>query len=302
LLPLTGKPLFDQIQAIYNAVGGSDLEKQILKNMQLVAATHALLDELGTNVATITDAGIQSQQTTAMPRVYGWEFKAFQSALQDATADAVDILLQSLWLNKTDLPAWTGDDAYTQFNSLLIRTGIQFSDFHPLFHPQRTFYTIKSLVKQAQDQMITASLGEDLVQWFLDNYDALDDTAKKILKSLQSSLAFYSVKRTCEHYSVRISDAGFSVVGMGDPESQDTAGMTGETLKASGFLMLKIQACDRDGAAYLAKARKELVKYSLDLAAPAEMKTALAAGPLAAYDPTKKRDLGNDRRKGSFRM
>lgn len=298
LMPLVGKDLYDKYVTIYQAGPVADpTQAQILKNMQLLVACHAFLDELGQNVATITDAGIQSQQTANMPRIYGWEFKAFKSSLQDAAADSVDVLLQSLWINRATLGEWTGSDAFGQFNSFLIKTAAEFNNCHPLFQPQRTFYAIKSIIRMVQAQVVKAEIGDDLINYFLTNYDTLTAPEKICLYYLQNALAYYTVKRACEHYSVRFSDAGFTVVAMGDPESLDTAGRTGEQIKSDGFLNLKMQVCERDGAEFMSKAKKELVKYAASADASDAFKTALQAGALGLYQPPTILDKKNAFRK-----
>jgi hypothetical protein len=293
LVPLTGADLYQQYVDLYNANNATGFHIQVLKNMQLLVATHAFLDELGTNTATITDAGIQSQQTANSPRVYGWEFKEFKSALQDAAADSVDLLLQALWLNKAGLPAWTACNAFKQFNALLIKTAAAFDQCHRLFQPQRTFYAIKSVIQDCQEQMILQTIGDGLVTYFLQTSD-LDDKETKCLGYLQKSLAFYSIKRACEHYAVRMSDNGFTVVSSGDAENSDTAGRSGTR---DGFLQMKMAACERDGKGYLSKAKKELAALYASADARDGFKTAYGAGPLADYDPAKIRDLGNANRR-----
>lgn len=296
LLPLIGPDLYAQYVAMYDANNAAGFHIQVLKNMQLVAATHAILDELGTYTTTITDAGIQTHQTANMPRVFGWEYKEFKSALQDAAADSVDVLLQSLWLNKAGLPAWTASDAFKQFKSLLIKTANDFNAIHRLFQPQRTFYAIQTVIRDCQEQMIIQTIGDSLVTFFINT----DLTDKEIicLDYLQRSLAFYSIKKACEHYAVRISDAGFTIVGSGDADG-DTAGRSGGI---DGFLQMKMDACERDGKGYLGKAKKALASLYADVDATEGFKTAYLASPLATWDPTAIRDLGNANRRGIFRF
>jgi hypothetical protein len=291
LVQYTGKALYDQYVTLYNAGNAAGVPATILKNMQRVVAAYALLDDLGTTTATITDSGLQSAETSNMPRVYGWAFKEFRKSLSDAAADAVDVLLQSLWDNKGSLAAWTSSEAYKSFSTLLIRTAADFNAAHTLYQPQRTFYAVKSLIRDVQESIIGRAIGVELVSHLVGA--DLSDAEKKCLHYLQKSIAFYTIKKACEHYSVRLSDAGFTIVSGGDGENSDTAGRT----DAGSLLMLKMQACERDGKTYLTAAKRELAALYANPAAIAAFKTAYEGGPLKDWNPDRGRDLGNNRRK-----
>lgn len=298
LLPLLGQTFLDQLVTAYTNNSAAGPIVIILKNAQLVVASHAFLDDIGSNVATITDAGLASHQTANMPRVYGWEFKSIKQYLQNIAADAVDVLLQSLWINKSHaaLASWVASDAFKQFSSLLIRTAFEFNEAHRLFQPQRTFYAIKTYIQDCQEQIICQAIGESLVEYFISA--ALSDDEKKVMAHLQKALAFYTIKKSCEHNSVRVDEYGFTIMTGGDPESDD-AGRSGNQ---AGFILQKMQACERDGKAYLSKAKKELIHYSKQPDVPAGFTTAFLDSPLKDVDPDAKRDLGNAHRKGIFRM
>lgn len=281
LVPLIGPELYQEFIGLYNAgtLVAPDARLQVLKNMQLVSATHAFLDELALNIATITDNGVRSATTANMPKVYGWEFKALKAALQDAAADSVDVLLASLVINKAGLPKWVASEAYQHFNAGLIRTAAQFNAIHRLHQPQRTFYAIKTLMLDAQEQKIQQAIGSALVDYFTTaDAPVLNKMLERTcLIMLQKALAFFTILKACEHYAVQITDAGFTVLAGGDPEGE-TAGKSATA--GANLLQLKMDACKRDGEAYLSKAKQELAKLAADGDAPAAFLTAYNAGPL----------------------
>lgn len=298
LLPVVGQALYDQIHDGYNAGSLDAKGSALLKRMQSVVVANAMLDELAFAHVTITDSGVRTGATSNMPRVYGWEFKELKSALEQSALDALDTLLQHLVTYKADWPAWTGSNEYAQFDALLIKTAIEFNNIHALVQPFRTYYALKTLMLDVQEQHIIPTVGQAIFDR-LNTAADLDSDEKIMRKQLQKAIAFLTIKRACEHYAVRMDHNGFTVVSStGGAGDSDAAGLA---LAPGAMITQKMEVCDRDGNNWLAKCRNYIWMHSKNQAAGEAFKTAFATSPLVTYVPPGERDHGNARRR-IFRM
>ncbi len=156
----------------------------------------------------------------------------------------------------------------------------------------RTFYSLKVLIDEVQEDFIKPGLGEDLLQYFIEG-DMAADEEKAILKQLKKAAAYKTIKKCAEHYNVRFDPNGFTVIAGGDSENSETSGRTQVDL--TNF-ELKINACERDAGTYLAKAKKAMFDYRTAGGSVA-FNLSYDAGPMVDYEePT--RDRKNDERKG----
>lgn len=296
LVPVVGGDLVGEIDTAYNENALSELQAQLLPKMQLVVAAGAFVDELPFVHGTITDNGVRTAQTQNMPRVFGWEYKELKEGLQMALYDSIDTLLQYLVAHKADFLSYTNSEAFAQFDSVLIKTATEFNNIHRLVQPYRTFYALQPEMANVQEQYIIPSIGQGLFDR-LNSATDLADVEKIIRKQLQKAIAFLTIKRACEHYAVKFDSNGFTVVGAGDAE----ATTSGRTNAPGGMITQKMEACDRDGNNWLAKARNQLVACSQDVNALPVFMEAFATSPLVKYVQPSERTSGNERRK-TFRF
>jgi len=207
--------------------------------------------------------------------------------------EAVEVMLRFLFEHKSDHAAWTSSDEYISFNSLLIKTGTDFDNHYKLFQPFRTYYSLKVLMDEVQEDFLAPAIGEDLLEYFINSED-LDDDEKKLLKLLKKAATYMVIKKACEHYSVRFDSNGFTIIASGDSENTETSGRT--TSDISLFEM-KMNSCEQDAGTYLAKAKKKLAEFRAAGSVNA-FNIAYDTGPLVDYDATANvRDRKNDTRK-----
>jgi hypothetical protein len=291
LVPITGKDLYNDIVTKYNASSLSVTEQKILKQMQLVISAYAFLDEMAFSHSKITDGGIRTLNTTQFQKAVGWEYKELKRSLENTALDGIEVLLQGLIDQNSSL--WTNSNQYKEFNSLIIKTGLDFNQYESLYQPLRTYWSIKSVVSDVQENYVRNAIGPDMIDYFI-SLSAPTDEEKHILKLLKKAIANYTIKHACEKYSARFDSNGFTVVAQrgGDAEGE-TAG------RADGVpvLDIKLKAHERDGNAYLAKALYELNLWYNNTNVPTTFKTAYEAGPLASYKQPQDRDRGNGTRK-----
>lgn len=296
LVPLIGFSQYDTINAKINADPVQELteaETALLPYLRRVSCVFGYLDNMGSDNAKITDNGIRTTESANLPRVFNWQYNELKNELQAKAYDAIEVMLRFLFENKADYLPWTSSDEYTALNSLLIKTGTDFDSHYKLYQPMRTFYSLKVLLDEVQEDFIKPVIGEDLLEYFIDEGE-LDDDEKKILKLLKKAVAYHVIKKACQHYSVRFDGNGFTVL-TGNSENTETAGRKDADIP---IFELKIKSCEEDAQTYLVKAKKALAAYRAT-DNNNEFATAYDAGPLVDYDPAAvARDRKNDSRKG----
>lgn len=304
LLPVTGVALYNDIHTKYNDSPGSMNadENNLLKKMRLVAVAYAYHDGLALGHITLTDNGARKYNPNDTVPVAKWEYEKLEKTLLTIAYDGTEVLLRYLFEKKATFGLWTSSDEYTSFNSLLIKTGTDFNDQYTLYQPMRTFFNIRNVISDVQELYLKAALGEDLLTYIIAQEDP-DDQLKPIIKKLKKALAFFAIKHCCQHYNVRFSHEGFTVLsGEGNFDSPDHSGRKSAD---PTDLDMKMDAAGKSGQTFLSKAQYELMNYYKRTDAPVaeqEFKDALDAGPLKGYVDPSERTSGNETRKGIFRM
>lgn len=296
LVPLIGYTLYSNIEGAINATPAEDIGEDktaLLPYLRRVVAFFAYLDDMGTDNAKITDNGIRTTESANLPRVFGWQYKELKNTLQAKAYDAVEVMLRYLFENKDKFPEWVSSSEYEKINQLLIKTGTDFDNHYRLYQPMCTFYSLRVLVEEVQEDFIKPAIGEDLLEYFVEEA-SLDDDEKKVLKLLKKAMAYLTIKKAAQHYSVRFDGNGFTIT-TGDVENGETAGRNQADLP---IFEMKIKACEADAQTYLVKAKKELAALRANSASEAFV-LAYDAGPMADFDSTAaERDRKNDVRKG----
>lgn len=296
LVPLIGYSQYETIEGKINANPAEDLsdaEATLLPYLRRVVAFFAYLDDMGTDNAKITDSGIRTTESANLPRVFGWQYKELKNTLQAKAYDAVEVLLRFLFENRLDYLPWLSSDEYASLSGLLIKTGTDFDAHYKLYQPMRTFYSLKVLLDEVQEDLIKPAIGTEMLAYFIEE-EALDDDEKKILKLLKKAVAYQTIKKACQHYSVRFDGNGFTVL-TGDAENPETAGRTTADLN---LFDLKMKSSEDDALTYFAKAKKAMATFRAGSGNEA-FNQAYDAGPMVDYSLTATiRDRKNDIRKG----
>jgi hypothetical protein len=277
LVPLVSLALYNDIKTKYNndntgLSGLTATEILLLKKMQSVIIPIAYVEELPRDIGKIGDSGPQSN-IIGEHKLYSWQYKEMKQGILNQYYDAVEVLLRWLYDNKASFAMWTSSDEYTKYNSLLIKNGTDFSEQINLYQPMRTFWTMRPVVKDVQDNYHAIALGSLLTN--LMGLATPTAAEKEILRVLKKAMAFFTVYRTCRMHNVRISEQGFTVVSyVGDTDGTDTIGRTQPNANELTFFM---QAAEQDGYQQLTRAKR----LCSELRAAGSGKT---AGYDAAYD------------------
>jgi hypothetical protein len=137
-----------------------------------------------------------------------------------------------------------------------------------------------------------------LLQFFVEA-ENLDDDTKAILKLLKKAVAYLTIKKAIQHYSVRFDAAGFTILSAaGDPQNAETSGRS-DSFNAfhGGLLDLKLDSSEKDGRAFFIKAKRSMAAYR-DNSGSEAFNQAYDSGPLVNYTDPNDRTRGNENRKG----
>lgn len=299
IIPLLGKPFYDDLQTKYTGSSLSAGELILLKHIQLPLVAYAYLDNSGLLHATITDSGVRRTSTSDMPTVYKWEFDELMNTIRTAALDGVEMLLDYLFANKVSYALWTAGPAYSIISNRIIKTGKEFSEQYVLFHPYRTFWKLLPIMKDAEELYMTAPIGRDLLNW-VRSQDAIvvDDNGANVdvKEFFKKAAAFFTIYMATRHLPVRFNEEGFTVATPAGTENPEYVGRTNaNALQVEN----KGKEAKREGENYLAKAVEYLQRiYAGEFAGVfTGFTAAYNNGPLAAAATAEPYDNGNSRRK-----
>lgn len=295
--PIIGPALYSTLSAAYNSNSLTDKQLQLVKHIRLVAAAYAYRDELGMYSLTLSDGGVKKISQVGAEPLRAWEVQRLENTLVESALDGTEVLINYLVDNKADFTDWTSSDQYKKVKVLLLASASEFNEQYTLFRPQRSYFTMRTVMRDVQRFFLEETIGADLLEYLRDKSSPTDkETA--CIDLLKKSLAFFTISKACKHFSVSFSDNGFTILGEKNTSSPEpgAAGTTDLEL-----LEMKIDECEKDANSYLEKANAKLVALYADTAATADYKAAFAKGPLSSYIDLADRTSGNEKRK-IFRM
>lgn len=242
--PVLGKNLYE---ALSNAPGD---EPDLLAKVQRALAPLAYFIDLANIQSQITDRGLATSQSENMTAAHKWEYEAARDSLEVKGCFALEELLG--YLSDPDVTAnlnWTIPDEY----NLIFKTGIEFNKYFPLYQPYRTFFNLRPVLSQVQDQYIIATIGEDFfiemrdLQLPADKTAWTDDEKKQnaALQLIKKAAAYYTIAKAVDQLPVKISNNGFTVTlrdAMDKPNPQEQSAPNTQLFNLQKSAMLSADA------------------------------------------------------------
>lgn len=302
LVPICGKALITDLQTKYaaNPQTLSSLETELVKHIQLPLAAYGVIDDMAFIQSNMTDNGFRTVSLDKMPAAHRWEYNEIRNTLSDYAMDGVEILLDFLFDNKASFPSWTGSAEYLVLDGFFIKSGTDFAKQYPLYQPLYTYWTLKPIMQDVEENYLAPTLGRDLLAW-VKMQDTIEITVSgspvDVKKFLKKAVAMLTIKHACEHFTPRFDKNGFTVINTG---SSDDDSATGRSAASGPQIAAKMQACDRDGQNYLSKAASYLVGIARGQFSEAfdnSFTTAFEFSPLNKPTPALPYTSGNMRRR-----
>ncbi len=298
---ILGNDLVDDLETKYKNNGLSDDEKELLKLIQLPLAAYAVLDDMAFLHVIVADGGIFTAGTDKLQPAHRWEYLELKNTLQDYAIDGIEDLLAYLYDKKADFPLWADSPEFTELDSYIIKTGTDFSKYYTLYSPLYTFWALKPLLLDVEENYLAGTFGRDLLAW-IKNHDKIEVTVPggglvDVKKLVKKAAAFLTIKHACEHFTPRLDKNGFTVVQTGNVDDNSNDGFTAATQQQ---VQQKKITCDKEGQNYLSKSAFYLLNvadgiYSADF--DDSFTTAFEGSPLKKEPDAKPWTNGNERRK-----
>lgn len=294
IVPILGQAFYDTLLGKYLADPPtlSDKEAVLVGKIRVAATCFGYHNELIIGHLTLSDAGLRKTTTTEMPAVVGWEYKDLKESLLTKAHNGVEGVIAYLLQEQDTFTAWKESPEYAFLKTLFIKSGSEFSKQYTLTHPNRTFYTLRSVIADVQDLYVKEAIGEELFSYLA---AATDPQVLEIraITYLKKAIALLTVKHAINRFTVRFDAAGFTVVNYaGDTTTVDGAGRTQAN---ADQLEKKKYALDEEGQDFLSRARYQLYTHRQSGSSSTAFNTAYDAGVMASY--SNDRSSGNSGRK-----
>ena len=269
LLPILGKDLLNIL------LQPSDEKYNELLSVAKRAEAHlAYWLDLPVIQTQITDGGLRTFENNNSQAAHRWEYKEVQDMLQQKGCEALEEMLEILHENATDFN-WQMPAA---FNSVFL-TGNDFAQYFALYQPFRTFEQLRPVIKQAEDQYIISTIGQEFYTALLASQN-LTELDKKVIVLIKKALAQLTIKIAVEILPVKISAGGFTVLLSASNDEPN-----GTQQQAPGnFMSLLHSSCDKAGNAYISQLVQLLDASASDSVFTAYFSSSLYTAPIPETD------------------
>ncbi|MGN6416876.1 MAG: DUF6712 family protein, partial [Pseudobacter sp.] len=245
--PVLGAALYKSLDDKYNSSDAlTEKETDLLKAVQLPLAALTLLDDLPFIHTIITDNGIRTATSQSMETAHKWEVAMLKDGLMEYAADGMEQLLNYLFDNKEEWTEWTDSNEYKELNDFLIKSGSEFQKYYPLKHPLRTYWALRPIMSNVDDNYLLPTFGGDLLAWLKSEGSVMvrtKDGLQDVVLLLKKAVAYFTIKHAGEHMAVQFDRTGFTVP-VQTPEDPEQEGSTSATRSELKF---KVDAADREG-------------------------------------------------------
>lgn len=257
ILPILGNDLYN---ALVTQVENNNVTlTQLLDIVQSAVVPLTVYKKLPYLLNQIGDTGLRKLLSDNTQGAYRWEYNEMRDALEDEGCKGLDQLYTYLY-NNAVVPAWTAPERM----SIVFKTGAEFHRFYSLKYPERTFRTIEDVIRDVEEQYITASIGGAFVKDLISKQNPNDDEKEAILL-LKKACANLTIMKVMEKKPVKVTPYGL-FVSIGD--APDDKNPKDKTASASQ-LNMQHASLERDGESYLVRLKSFLnEKASADLFQP----------------------------------
>ena len=235
--PVLGKEMYEDL--FVEPAAFNDLMPYILRAL----APLAYWLDLPNLHTQITDKGIATSSSENLVSARKWEYEEAREGLAEKGCFHLEKLIE--FISIPEIAAgyqWSVPDEY----DLIFRTGIEFNKYFTLYQPYRTFLNLRPFVKEAEDQFIRPTIGDDFFEEMRDivlpdkkiNRNTTQEIQYKALQQIKKTTAFYTIAKAVDQLPVKISTNGFTVslrdaVDKPNPQDQQAPKVQLDNLRTS---------------------------------------------------------------------
>lgn len=203
LKPLLGDAMAVGVMEIYqeqNTEGTAERKKSDADLLEICQRANANLafwydfDEISTR---ITDAGFQRQESengTFKP-AYKYQEDNLRMSFRNKGFNALDELLEFLYLHIADYPEFAASQAYRDRNSAIVRNTFDVNEIYTINNSRIVFLRLQPHLKFVEEMLLQPAMGEELYERLLDGIveSSADGAEQKKIERLRQACARFIV-------------------------------------------------------------------------------------------------------------
>ena len=164
LRPVLGDEMMTVAQAIFEREEQqrSDLEKTILRQLQVATLNLAFWYDFQELNLRITDQGFQRQTTDNFTSAYKYQEDALKRGFRNKGLNALDSILEILEQHTGDFPKYTHSPAYTDMRKRVVQKAKEVNEVCYIHNSQLIFRRLIPILKELEDTNLPIILGSKL--------------------------------------------------------------------------------------------------------------------------------------------
>lgn len=195
--PLLGAVMAVKLVDIYNSPQPSDKEAELIRIAQRANANLALWYEFDAISVRITDAGFQRQESEngTLKPAYKYQEDNLRQTYKNKGFNALDELLDFLYLHIADFPDFAESDTYKVRKSAIVRSTADVNNVVFINNSRLVFLRLQPHLKFVESMLLVPAIGEELYNHLLDALlnDPAEEADKKHIEMLRQACANYIV-------------------------------------------------------------------------------------------------------------
>lgn len=223
LVPIIGSDLYLSLNTAYNAAASESnltaTQQALLDACRMLIGPYVAYNYLPKADLQLSDAGARRAETQSLKTAYGYQSDNYREQKLTEGENAAEALLQYLTANATLLPEWTGNSAYTNYQSLFIKSGADFSTYFTTATPYRNYWAWRYKMLEVEENSIRMAL-TDAVFRDMKTKDqagtALSAKETSLMFMVKKAIAYLTVSYAIPFHNVRVDSNGITVVAVGN--------------------------------------------------------------------------------------
>lgn len=263
LIPAIGKDMYTALLSSYNSSSAAGKMLEALTWAQKAIAPLALFLFIPRTEAAITDAGLRRGGTNESPGAFRYQVKEAKGSYLDDGLDALENLCRFLEEEVNIFSEWKDSEVRKKYSKALIRSGLEFTNYFKLRHPQLDYQALYESMAMVEDLIMVKKFGNTYKSLKeKQNKSETSPTENELLDLLKKALVNLTFYKGIPKLSVRVDDNGLTIMS----NSSDISAGEENKRTAAEIERLKIlsEDCRSTGDAYLQEAENFLNNESTE--------------------------------------
>lgn len=159
--------------------------------------------------AQVSEGGIFNAQSDLAKIATDKDFKELQRSFKSAAHEALDEMFKVMESDLTKFSAWTSDDSYKDYTSLLVNSTSVFQKYYNINNSRQTFLALVPEIKVVEPQFIEAPIGKELLKALKEVQTS--EKRKEAKSLLQQSIVSFTLAKVLTNGLFRLDPDGIHV-------------------------------------------------------------------------------------------